>query len=375
MEDSRDFYLSQFLDLVPYGDDVLERVWRRLVRTPQRNLYFSGSQSQMRWLATRYALRGNEGARRALKMRVSKNLLAGETRGFDSLLAVEGKSCLPHVVSILEQESISFDADAWSRIRYELEDEFGEEWLTNWILSLPATYRTAHALLDVSSGSHDSYEATRWVKTLDDLMSTAKGEPLDYYACANFTQNASEEEFVKAARSLPSEPQMLASYLRIFTRRRPWPIEPQPLFEASKSKNWKVVRECYSVLENVISPEVRRFALRRIGLRYEGQLAVDILRVNYEPGDENLIRERSEKCKSLFEMHYVLMPFRELLEAQPEIDDSLVEYLYSANPCSYCRESIVKRMIERNLVTHQIRNECLHDASEDTRLMVGGPAA
>ncbi len=373
MEDSRAFYLAQFLDLVPYRDELLARVWKRLVRLPQPKNYFAGHQFQVRWLATRYALRGDEAAKQSVRKRIIKNLQTGEMRGVENWLLVDRESALQEVVVLFEMLHSPLEDDDGRMIGYAIEEVFGEQWFEEWVKSLPPESRTARLIREDPNIYKRAKEKEQVVRTYEELISTVEENQLPYAARSTFLDNATESEFIKAARNLPSDPRLLAQYLQIFGReRRPWPIEPQPLFQLAKSNSSKVAARSYAVLRKIKSDEVRQFALRNISKRYAGQLAVDLLVLNYLPGDEEIIKERAEQALWPHELHNVLMPLREIIKSHPEIDNSLIAYLYEKQPCSFCRESVVDFMIQRNMVTDDIRLECLHDASEETRLHFGG---
>ena len=55
--------------------------------------------------------------------------------------------------------------------------------------------------------------------------------------------------------------------------------------------------------------------------------------------------------------------------------DSYVEavyYLYERTLCSCCRACIVKLMMDRGIMTEDIRRECEYDSNSDVREKVGG---
>jgi hypothetical protein len=44
--------------------------------------------------------------------------------------------------------------------------------------------------------------------------------------------------------------------------------------------------------------------------------------------------------------------------------------MYEKDPCSFCREHAVKRLIELDALTEQMRAECAYDANIDIRNLV-----
>lgn len=372
MEDSRDFYLEQFLDLVPFADDILRRVWKRLVTN--KWVWFGGSQFPLRCFAFRYARRGDVLAKKALYKRVRKNILEEHAiDGFDSLLELDREKALEELVALMDQSGVLLPDDSYRRAAYDIEEVFGKEWKDQWLRANEQKSRTA-AAIKAEEGAVYRKPSGKKIRTADDLMDAFRSGD-GRRAAGSFESEATGEEFEKAARNLPAPEEGLANYLTWVFVRRKWPIEPQPLFELAKNKEWKIVRKAYRVLEKLESPEVRRFALAKLNNRYQGRLACDLLIKNYRTGDEELLRQRANASRGRDEMHEILMSLRQVVDDHPEIHDEYVQYLYDTIPCSFCRYLVVKEMIKRGMVTEEVRIECLHDAAEDTRLLFGGQPA
>jgi hypothetical protein len=45
----------------------------------------------------------------------------------------------------------------------------------------------------------------------------------------------------------------------------------------------------------------------------------------------------------------------------------MLRALYEKGPCSFCREKAVRRLIELNALTGDLRTECSYDANDDNR--------
>lgn len=364
MEDRRDFYLGQFLDLRPDRDEILDRVWRRLVRTPVGG-FWTDNQGVMRSLARRYAEGGDERAKKALYRRVEKNLAEGKADGVSDLLHADKESALSHLVRLFEG-AIKYPDDPF-RLSHDIEDAFGEEWRNDWARANAPSSETARMVLAEIDRVYEKPPPERPIRTYDDLLAMPIGERYAYKKLFNFLSHSSDAEFRKAAENLPSNDTDLANVLKWLFDYRDWPLDPRLLFNLTRSRSWKVKNAAYRALCRLKSPAVRKFALQRLPLRREGQRAVDLLVTNYEPGDERIIRERAEKSKDVDELHEFLMELLQIIEQHPEIDNEFLTFLYDHQPCSFCRYSVVKCLIDRNLFTVQHREECLRDAEEDTR--------
>ena len=53
-----------------------------------------------------------------------------------------------------------------------------------------------------------------------------------------------------------------------------------------------------------------------------------------------------------------------------ESEVSMLRALYELGPCSFCREGAVRRLIERNALTEQMRVECAYDANDEIRKLI-----
>ncbi len=314
-------------------------------------------------------------AKSALYKRVRKNILEVRVvNGVDNLLELDREKALDYFVALMDKSEVELRDNEYGSLGYDIEKTFGEEWKEAWLLANEHSSRTAAAIRREDKSVYRERGGEK-VVTAEDLLEVFRQRGDSRNAADSFQSAASTEEFERAARNLPSPEEGLAEYLRSVFVRRPWPIEPQPLFELAKSRKWKVVRQAYRVLEKIESPEVRRFALAKLQNRYQGRLASDLLIKNYRPGDAKRLRLRADASRGRDEMHEILMSLRQLVEKHPEIGDQYVQYLYDTMPCSFCRYSIVKVMMERKMVTGEVRAECLHDAAEDTRLLFGGVLA
>lgn len=336
------------------------------MRTPP--VFLAGAQGQMLGLAAIYSGRGNEVARAALYKRVTKNIASGSLKGEWQLFQLDGERALEFLLPLLENDASTVPEDNLGAIASSLEDCLGEEWVREWLEEQPADSKVAASVRNWRKPPPQEKPREK-VTTLEELLATFEKS---WHAASSFLEHASDDEFRRAAENLPSNEKLLGRYLRrVFVRRR-WPIEPEPLFELTKSKNWGVRRGAFRVLEEIQSPVVRRFGLKELKKRWNGPLASDLLLKNYRPGDEELVRQRADHSRDLDELHSVLTTLLKMVERQPDVADEYVTYLYDSMPCSFCRFFVVKEMIKRGLMTDAVREECRYDASEDTRELVAG---
>ena len=56
---------------------------------------------------------------------------------------------------------------------------------------------------------------------------------------------------------------------------------------------------------------------------------------------------------------------------ESESELRMLMMLYESGPCSFCREFVVRRLIEMDSLSPALREECAHDANYEVRELVG----
>lgn len=68
-------------------------------------------------------------------------------------------------------------------------------------------------------------------------------------------------------------------------------------------------------------------------------------------------------------LHSVCAPLLAMFDenGQEALPTSLLPLLYETNPCTCCRADLLEQMKKYNVLTRQILQECLEDASDEVR--------
>lgn len=121
--------------------------------------------------------------------------------------------------------------------------------------------------------------------------------------------------------------------------------------------------------EKAPSEKDRRQALRRLKAGEISGDAISLLVKNYRPEDEETLLGAVRKLKFRREegsdWHEVVLAVNHEADRDVPLPDELFRYLYRENLCGWCRKDLVEQLIARNLLTPQLRAECLHDSNED----------
>jgi len=187
-------------------------------------------------------------------------------------------------------------------------------------------------------------------------------------------KRASEEDILRAAQGLvaATELEMQRSHLAIF-RQRSFPLDLSILVQFAGSPNEQVQWAALSALTQISDPAVRALAidLVRTKARWR-ELAINLLRPNYQPGDHEIILDWFEAEEDMETLHTFSRGLLAFWSANPseELHNRMLLSLYEKCPCSYCREDAVSVLLERNALPEHIRAECAWDANEDIRDLI-----
>ncbi|WP_407541028.1 hypothetical protein Q0M94_06435 [Deinococcus radiomollis] len=135
------------------------------------------------------------------------------------------------------------------------------------------------------------------------------------------------------------------------------------------------------VLTRVQHPEVRELALRLLSSDSAmSLLAVDLLVLNFEEGDEELLHmllKRSAQADDGY-LHAFCSDVRRLTDAHPTPAMlTLLADCYPSQPCAHCRHQLLVLLTQRAAVPAWLQVEARLDASPETHTLMsrGGTVA
>lgn len=167
-----------------------------------------------------------------------------------------------------------------------------------------------------------------------------------------------------------SDPNRIRAFAALF-HWRAFPLDPGPLIPLMRSDDRNVVQRIASVLGQVKNSAVRSLALELRHLKTGADLVGELLKANFEAGDEKLLQELSTELDDPVELHTLGMDMLAIFNTIEPADclPALLE-LYERGPCSFCRRSVVDLLLKRDLLPDWIRDEARWDANPETRLLV-----
>jgi hypothetical protein len=192
-------------------------------------------------------------------------------------------------------------------------------------------------------------------------------------------QNASDKELELAAEGLiaaKGSKQQLA-HLRIF-RLRPFPLDVNALLPLVDVEQDRVGFAAIDALTNVVDPDIRALAFRLMDVRARCRgYAIKLLTANYEPGDQEIVLHWFQDEEDRETLHSMGMGLIDFCQRHPDerAEILLMRSLYDKGPCSFCRASAVRRLMELGALSDELRAECAWDANSDIRDMVNPTVA
>lgn len=143
------------------------------------------------------------------------------------------------------------------------------------------------------------------------------------------------------------------------------------MFDLAETDDEELRGAAIAAFANTRDMAVRDLAIRLLREQptsiYQG--AIKLFIKNYEPGDRHLIESVLYISENPHLWHAIGFDLVALAEAQGDPELASCLWVYEHTPCSLCRESAVKALLERNRAPKTLLLECLWDCSKDIRAM------
>lgn len=353
----RQFYYDEVLNSLPHSGDDWDAVQR---------FHF----------ATYMAFDGDEGAKRVAYESFDPGPRKGEAIAID-FLRMDGV------------KGFIFGAAKIGALLMSNPEEVDEGWLWSQAVEICGEDKASAALAETGSsdprveayrravadsaqrGSSNSNEITGLI--YDDLRPRMAG--LRGFRLSSWGKQASAGDFERAARGLAATttPEDQIQHLRIFSRRQ-FPFDPALLLSLSSSDNADVAYAAAVALSNIRHSSVRAEAFRLASNRLAGhEWAITMLDQNWEPNDHQIVLNWFEQELDRDTRHRMERGIEAFWEHHPDpaSEPRMLYSLYDKGTCSFCRESVVKRLIELDSLSDSLRAECAYDASDEIRELVG----
>ncbi|MDP9765133.1 hypothetical protein [Deinococcus enclensis] len=187
--------------------------------------------------------------------------------------------------------------------------------------------------------------------------------------------NATDEAAHRFAQDLigENEPTRLQTLLKFFDHRA-FPLSAEPLLALTGHPDPEVVDLALGALRHVEHPDIRSLALTFLQARTHVTAAARLLRGKVQVGDELLLNQVMmdlEESGDDPELHRFVDVFVGLAEAQPSAAlYTLLARSFEHQPCSLCREDMVRLLLEAGALPEWLEAEARLDVNDDLRELV-----
>jgi hypothetical protein len=375
-EGTRGWWLFNLLGLAGMKDVTRLKILK-LLRGPREGISADDDTEtvcQCLELAAHYAEEGDEESRQAIYAKFDlQEYNTAPWIGRQQIVAVDGLKGLLHVVQVsgarLLREPDYWDDDS---LIYEAAESLGRETVMAALTEWAGTDEQVRAYLNEVEGREREKETRppQERKSLDEVLEMIEHTdgglrgPLMIWG-----HKASEEELavIVSRMQIESRVPQLRGYLRVF-RKREVPGLPDRIFELAESADEQIKEAALLAISNSCNTRVRDLA---IDLLKRTPPCLDGLRLfarNYQPGDQALLELVLPCAGDDDDLHGVALDLVSVAQEvkDPQLNGCLL-WIYERNPCSYCRHSAVKFLVDLKVVPRKVLEECLWDCQKETR--------
>gem|GEM_PF-4899910 len=361
-ESTRGWYTVELMTGSPHEVELSSQVIRHLDRMKGGSLHIWHREATVLELAKR----GSSSARDALYARYDP---ADEFRFAREIIELDGLGGLGWLISHSADHLVPDNAWTFHWWFEDLEEvcakEVASEWLARESAHRPEVAEFARLLSLWETRPTPSKEA-RVALTYEVLRKEWFGPGTKRTSVRLWAQTAGPEELAIAWRAFESEkdPDWLRRLARGLKRK---PKHCNFVKLQALARAWNDERNPFaSALENVVGPRTRQLAFDLIasGWIVDG---IGLLAKNALPEDGPAILEAARTLADVWDIHGVGLDLLQIADRM-EATDCLL-WVYESTPCSFCRESAVRKLIETGHAPDALLQECFLDCAPDTREM------
>lgn len=187
----------------------------------------------------------------------------------------------------------------------------------------------------------------------------------------HIAHDADEDAFRLHAEQYQKEPDpgKRAKLLNAFKWDRPFPLDPEPILQDAQSENAQLRVCAWDALSLLRHPKVRAFALSHADETPSD--LVPVLITNYTKDDRPLLEQLfttiPDNAEGADTIHAIGMYIDRRRDPKFPVPAWILLRLYETDPCSFCREAIVRALGRRRLLTDELLEELTYDANDQIR--------
>ena len=350
-ESSRGWYTAELLEVTNYKSELV----LRLLLLMGRKKGSWRDHSHRKALALELALRGNEEVRSSIFASFNCD---GELRYADEIVALEGLGGLDWILARVDPEFMIKEAwrfESWLEDATAIDGESaGNSWKENAVKSNPLVRR----LLDTANRRIQPTKEMPQTESYEAMRATSRSS-----SSKTWFRRAADEEIKKAWRAFEEETDPV--WVRKFGLGldcRPDLCDPYPIIQ--RALNWDQEPNYFGIsLSGLDHPSVRELGLELVSKGHVSS-GTWTLRSSVAAGDLPVLIEAASRVVDDSDLHRIGLDF---LDYKTVKSEALLNWVYEHTPCSFCRNSAVRDMLQHGFITRIILDECLLDCDPDTR--------
>lgn len=347
LEEGRAPYLGELAEALGMGQRVLDC----LIQLVKAGKGHDPDLSQRLDLLVYFARKGSKEARDVLYS-------SGRTHA-DYIVDMDGLAGLTWLWEqygeTLTADEDSFEFSMWVSGARDIDGEAIDQWLAQ-----------NPRALELAQWEPNSPSRPDQAKSFEEFRSLYESDPKRFRGLS-WGRSASEEDLRKAATEL-----LIATdegWMRTLggaLRRRPDLLDVPRLIARWREQPLELPSPWQYILSHATHPELRELGLELLERNVDA--AVDLLDLNAMAEDVPALRKAVLEAKVDHEdiVHSIGMSLKSIARRIPEAEP-LVAWIYENTPCSFCRGDAFGQLLEANLATTAMIQECLFDCDPGTR--------
>jgi hypothetical protein len=373
-EGTRGGWLFEILELTRSLDDYRRPILDAL-RTVSPDSMGNWTACQLMVLAGCFAERGCVESRRAIYEVFDRQEFGDPSVGGHTIINLDGLDGLGHVAEVVGADLPVRDVSGWSEyLVIGCEEDSGKEATEAFLAERAGSSQAVTAFVDhvASKRKPISCQPEPNLPTLDEFVEAMRGE--DYFPMFRFARLQDDATLAEAFRCVLAEPdpRVQARGLRAFAR-RPMPWLDEKVIAMAKGEDDELASAALRALGAISDERVRELgvAMLRDHPEWISRGAARLLAKNYRPGDHRYVEAALPAGGDADQVHDVVMDIKSIPveHKSPEIKDLLL-WAYEQSPCSFCRECVVRDLIDLDMMPQELLVECLWDCQDETRDLV-----
>ncbi|MEO6916509.1 MAG: hypothetical protein ABI151_13520 [Chitinophagaceae bacterium] len=375
-EGSRALYISELILLSKKQEKIRSAILQGLA-SEQNDTW---SLLQLFDLATILATNGDIEAKKAIYKRFFRRIIAGsDWCGYTSIIELDGLDGLKYIATTIGK-ALQKNPDDWQdgSIIRDFQTQYPSINSMHELAKASKENRFIKIYLDNVKRTEDSQE--KYIKgirgfsysTVNEIINDEKRRialtPVQAKLLSKKEIKKLADDFLKETNR-----QKLEKYLRIFNLIK-YPYHYSPILEIAKSKrrkNDRLVEFAAGALKHFTGNDIRKFAIKILGETKAPYDYLDSLVLNYKKGDSKLLTTIVNNSNNEDGVHAMVYGLINIYKANNTKECKRpLEAVYGKLTCGIHRHQVVEILIDRKVLSKQIKAEIMYDSYEDTRQLI-----